>query len=567
MRAPRLAPQEHGLLALLLLPWLFLTNRYGFVCDDAFITWRYSRNLAQGAGAVYNTDGSPPVEGYSDWLWMVLGAISERAGLPPAQSMPYVSAFTGMVLLIVLYRFTRLRLGVSPQAAAGATLFVATFPPFAVWSTSGLETMPFTLAFFGTWLLLVDRRGPRWGVWAGLAAIVLSLLRTEGVAWAAVIGALATARAVADGRWREGDDRRQILTYATIVAVAFGVFELWRFQTYHAWVANTALAKVHLNPITLLRGSMYIGLFATTLLSPLAWPWAMRRAFRSDHGNGVGAFAATMALGVVAYAVVVSGDYMAWFRILVPAVPFVGVTLAVAFDGLPEARVAVSAITLSVLSLLPAGEVHLVPEIVRSELGIREKLGFFRSENQQWQAMNEHVDAWSDKGRALKNHTRPGDTYVAAAIGALGYYSCPSVAHCLTIYDRNGLVNREVAEQPWSGELRSPGHDKVVDRSFFYDKKPTLLDSKVLTQFRLAAQVRLALLEMEAEAVRERYYPEIFEIRPHPVSGMNRYLLMLKRAQTKQESVTKWAEFEQWNATIKSGRKSEDEAEDVTLEE
>ena len=37
---------------------------YKFTIDDAYISLRYARNLANGYGLVFSTDGSHPVEGY-----------------------------------------------------------------------------------------------------------------------------------------------------------------------------------------------------------------------------------------------------------------------------------------------------------------------------------------------------------------------------------------------------------------------------------------------------------------------------------------------------------------------
>ncbi|MGQ9706273.1 MAG: hypothetical protein ACUVWP_04625 [bacterium] len=42
---------------------------YGFFVDDAFISLRYAKNLVDGYGLNFNRDGSPLVEGYSNFLW------------------------------------------------------------------------------------------------------------------------------------------------------------------------------------------------------------------------------------------------------------------------------------------------------------------------------------------------------------------------------------------------------------------------------------------------------------------------------------------------------------------
>src|SRR5262245_40897395 len=49
---------------------LFLHARmYSFLCDDAFISFRYAHNFAHGHGLVFNP-GHERVEGYSNFLWV-----------------------------------------------------------------------------------------------------------------------------------------------------------------------------------------------------------------------------------------------------------------------------------------------------------------------------------------------------------------------------------------------------------------------------------------------------------------------------------------------------------------
>jgi len=56
----------------LLFTCLWLSYRY-FWLDDAFITFRYARNLAAGLGPVFNP--GEPVEGYTSFLWMLASAV------------------------------------------------------------------------------------------------------------------------------------------------------------------------------------------------------------------------------------------------------------------------------------------------------------------------------------------------------------------------------------------------------------------------------------------------------------------------------------------------------------
>src|SRR5215470_11017862 len=49
-----------------------------WVQDDAYVSYRYARNLVRGHGLVYNV--GTPVEGYTNFLWTVLAAVPLAAG-------------------------------------------------------------------------------------------------------------------------------------------------------------------------------------------------------------------------------------------------------------------------------------------------------------------------------------------------------------------------------------------------------------------------------------------------------------------------------------------------------
>ena len=72
---------------------------YRFLTDDAFISFRYSVNLAQGHGLVFNPGGER-VEGYSNFLWVVILAGLDVIGVKPEQAaipLSMLFAFAGML--------------------------------------------------------------------------------------------------------------------------------------------------------------------------------------------------------------------------------------------------------------------------------------------------------------------------------------------------------------------------------------------------------------------------------------------------------------------------------------
>lgn len=526
------------LFAIMVVPYLWLANRFWFVCDDAFITFRYSRNLARGLGPRYNLGEHVPVEGYSNFLWMLLATPFEWLEWETGYWVPLFSFAAGLGLLSLMWHTLKTHFDVATPIAAGATLGLGLFPPFAVWSSSGLATVPQTIGMYAAWVLLALSRDPRGPLFGGLAMVFLSLVRAEGIYWSIVILVIAAAT-----RWLEKRPIKPLSRPIGLLVVCFGAYYAWRYSYYQSLVANTAYAKVHMTPETLERGLKYVTMYGLTMLSPLLLLVAGPAAFFSKRWAAA-ASGAALAIGVIAYAVVVSGDYMTFFRILVPSTPFMFTAFAIASQLLWErgnlARGVAAAIGAAaiVVGVLPAFEVHLVPEETRFKLNVREKLTSARSEYMQWEVMVNHSESWKEKGLALKRYAEPHETYVAAAIGNTGYYSE------LFIYDRNGLVNREVAMLPHEGPLRSPGHDKVVDRSFFFDKKPDILDSKVVGGGRIVGRIEGAVREMEARQVRQRYAPELFPLNPRATGARRRFLVALRRIEAGDTAEKAWARYQ-----------------------
>jgi len=456
---------------LALAPFLWLVHRFDFVCDDAYISFRYARNFASGLGLVFNPGVEPPVEGYSELLWVLAMAVVERLGLDPGVWSRVLSVAAGVAVVGLTLGLVGRRLAARPAAFLGAALFLGCLPPLAVWSTGGMGTMPFTLAVLGCFAALFWREGAPRPVAAGLAAALAVLLRADGMGWIAVLlgGTLAAGLA---------GKQRALVRAAVLAALpALAVFLaslVWRRLTYGDWWPNTARVKVGLSPVAFERGANYLVHFLLTfpalvLVALLALP-AFRR-FRD-----AASFVAFLLILVTAtYAVVVGGDFMCFGRFLVPALPFAVWFLAgglAALEGRAGRVVTgIVAAALAALSLLPAFDVHAVPESVRGRFRFRWNLPTFLSEYEQWHNMRAQGLVWAELGKALAAHTSPGDSLVYGAIGGIGYYSN------LFMYDRNGLVTREVSERDPLAKPTSPGHDKAVPKAFFKKDRPTYLDA------------------------------------------------------------------------------------------
>lgn len=126
--------REALVFALVWLPYALLVRRFWFLCDDAFISFRFASHWAAGEGVRFNPGQHVPVEGYSNFLWVALSALFERLGPGAPAAMPWASFALGSVLLAAVFRVLLRRLELPLHVAARATLSLGCSPPFALWS-------------------------------------------------------------------------------------------------------------------------------------------------------------------------------------------------------------------------------------------------------------------------------------------------------------------------------------------------------------------------------------------------------------------------------------------------
>jgi hypothetical protein len=189
--------------------------------DDAYITFRYARHLAEGYGlGAWNRTGEH-VEGYSSLLWTLLLAGAARLGVDIRFASKVLGAVAALVVIATLMRRREDR----PAFLAG--VFLAVYVPFVLYAASGMEAVAFT------GLVTLALIGP--AGWQPIVAPLLVAMRPEGVLVAG-LDALALA-------WRR-ERRRWIISTAIAGALTLAVIAAHRWATYHALAPNTYYAKV-----------------------------------------------------------------------------------------------------------------------------------------------------------------------------------------------------------------------------------------------------------------------------------------------------------------------------------
>jgi hypothetical protein len=328
---------------------------YNFVTDDAYISFVFSRNLAEHGALAFNL--GQPVEGYTSFLWTFLLGVAMLAGIPPEWASRVLGTACALATLYVSFRLMERALGRRSPWAAVPSILLACSSGFACWTSGGLETQLFTLLVTAALDALVtaatERRALRR---LGIIVALASMTRPEGPLIAAVLGVawLAVGLAGALAARRAGDPARpppgrrfadEALAVAWFLAL-WAPWFAWRWW-YYGWpFPNTYYVKATGPwaspdlPRQMTGNGLYyvwIWLRQTHLLHalPLAIVGLVAARPRTPR------FVLTVACAVLAavyltYTVGVGGDFMGLHRFIMPM--FVVAALAVTLGAEWSAR-------------------------------------------------------------------------------------------------------------------------------------------------------------------------------------------------------------------------------------
>jgi hypothetical protein len=281
--------------------------------DDAMISMRYARNLADGAGLVWNP-GAPPVEGYSNLLWTLWMSVIHLAAVPDAMSS-LVVMLTGaglLVLNLLLVRAIADRLvGPAPPVATLAMLMTALFFALVFWTLRGMEVGLMATAVLASVLLAlrIIESFARRDLY--LLAVVLGaglLIRDDFVVPAAVVAAYTILSVAKPDRRLVG----AVLVAAPLVVIAGHT--TFRLLYYGELLPNTyqlKLGGIGLDTRLPVGANMLLQLSVTSLYAALALAGVALVSARRGRIRGAYLLGAVFA-GEAAYAAYVGGDAWEW---------------------------------------------------------------------------------------------------------------------------------------------------------------------------------------------------------------------------------------------------------------
>jgi arabinofuranosyltransferase len=423
----RLDPTALCLLALAAAALLYgVVRTWPRTVDDAYITFRYARNLAEGMGPIFNA--GERVEGCSSPSWMLLLAAAIRAGLDPVLAAKVLGVAASLALLIAVFAALR-GADVTPRGAALSTLVLGSSMTLQIWTAAGMATTAYAFVFFAGLLLLAAERPSRGTTAAASTALVLAALtRPEGLAFWVLGLAVSAARA---------GSRRRVVRTAGVYAIpglALASFFAWRFGYYGFPFPNTYYAKTGASLELWRQGWHGVGLF---VMRPAHTFWIVAAILGATAGlRSKGARTATIVVAGATvlhllWAVSVGGDGLRVHRFQVPVLAPLAFLVGMSFRSGWTASQATRRLGI-------AGAIAAILAMTLSEWALHsEFLKALDAASLTYQEGNERL------GRYLAR-TRSPDTRIAvAAAGAIPYYSG------LQTIDMYGLNDAHIAHEPF----------------------------------------------------------------------------------------------------------------------
>lgn len=403
-----------------------------FPVDDAFISYRYADNFARGLGLVYNT--GERVEGYTNFLWVLLLAGARRAGFEIPDASRILGFLAALAALALTFRLGRELFPGRPVVIRLLPgLLLALNRSFWFWAVGGLETPLFTLLVLFGLLYHLRGEGPRDALISTLFLFAATLTRPEG---GLVFGLLLLHGLLTGGQGR----LRRSAPAAVLFTGLLAGYLAWKWLYFGALLPNTFYAKSVGESMLVRPGLRYVG------------------GFIRDYGFGLGLFAAAAALLVapagvdrrrtgllsaltlasLLYVGLVGGDIYYHYRFLMPMLPLFLLAALAGALGLSETvtnkkwRPEVAAVLLLLLLVQPAA-------VILGETRFRGILNHDRGSN----LFREQVAA------VLKQDQPPNTVLATIGAGILPYRTG------FANVDLAGLTNREIGRSAVNRE--APG--------------------------------------------------------------------------------------------------------------
>ncbi|MGB2803330.1 MAG: hypothetical protein WBD64_00350 [Candidatus Zixiibacteriota bacterium] len=508
-----------GLTFAIVLILLLHTNYLRFVCDDAFISFRYAKNFVEGHGLVYNI--GEKVEGYSNFLWTMLLSLFMKMELDPVVVSQILGVLFSLATVFLLLRLNRRLYPEENLFNYLAPLFLACCGAYAAWSTGGLETSFFTfLVLLGSFFFISGLAESKHLAYSGFSFALVCMTRLDGFILAGVSFAFLLYLLVIKKRV----EAKSLTLWTFSFLIPFLLYFSWRWSYYGKLLPNTFYIKV--------AGASYYHQGFIYLLGFVErfWIWFMvipllflGKGMKLNTNLKLVVFYFTsMILVFSGYVVYVGGDFMDMFRFFVPVLPLFFFLIQEGFRGMyrypqpfSNRKQRMSLIATEILLVGLALFVLVSPSKETNEVWHRkdiDSIGMLR----------ETALLWSKVGLMFREKAKQGETLSTSAAGAIPYYSeLYTIDELgLTLASQNDLKVRKT---------HRPGHSKRVTDVFLLSKRPTYFvgHPKLYDEFKQTRGVWGYFSEL---FLRNGYTAVVFTVKISESENKYLYCLRLKKS-------------------------------------
>lgn len=431
-----------ALITFLVFCWLL----FPLTVDDAYISFRYSNNLASGHGLTWNI-GEAPVEGYTNFLWVLIGAGVLKLGGPIVMPMKVLGVLLGLTAVGLMYLITR-RISAPDAYAIMPAILLAATPALALWSVAGLETALFIALLLASLYLFVREEqakpATRSIYLSALFMMLLALTRPEGIV---VFGLLAATRV---GLWMKDLQSRKDTVRYVLWVLAFGavwvIYFAWRWSYFGYPFPNTAYVKVQ-SGLATMAGQIGVYLIPYALrLFPFVllaiYAVGQRKRLPRADVYILAALAGLLTLNLL------SSDWMPGHRLALPMTPLIlllardpleSVFRAV-WSGYWRSRLTSAIIALALVAFATAPMLYAA-NLFHRIMATQMDMSIYRWSTE----MKSIVDGqYVPVGEWLAQNAPVDAAVVAPNVGAIGFLSG------LKVIDMIGLTDATIARNGWT---------------------------------------------------------------------------------------------------------------------
>lgn len=197
--------------------------------EDAAMLMRYADHLAHGYGIVWNI-GQHPVDGATDFLFMVASAALIKIGIPVGRSIRGIG-FVSHILTVLLVYWVNRKIWKASIAVSFVTALYLSVGTGLSYVAAYFGTPFFALFAALTWtfcLLLIQKVNPP--LWLSLlfafVGLLTGLTRPEGV----ILAALMLIAIIVMKGWRQS--AKTIFVFVGIFLILGGAYFLWRWNYF-----------------------------------------------------------------------------------------------------------------------------------------------------------------------------------------------------------------------------------------------------------------------------------------------------------------------------------------------